>query len=479
MTEIRLYCSLAKTKKPLTPLIDGQIGMYACGVTVYDVCHIGHAMQAIFFDIYRRFLEGMGYRVVYVRNYTDIDDKIIQRAKTLGLSPRDLSEKMIQSSIEDFHAIGVRPASYEPKVSESIPEITDMIETLIDKGFAYRSDAADVYYKVRQKSDYGKLSNRRPDELVSGTRDLVGADKSDPLDFALWKTDADPQCSWASPFGQGRPGWHIECSAMAKKFLGVSFDIHGGGLDLVFPHHENELAQSEAANDAPFASIWMHCGLLTLNKQKMSKSLGNSITIQDFLKDWPAEVLRFAFIQNHYRSMIDFSEDFFKGSLKRLLYYYQSLQGLEQAAQKTSAKEVNLPLAQWQKDFTAALCDDFNTPQAIALINTVLKTANQAMQKRQLVGKQASDLASMLKGWGEILGLLQEPAQSFIEKLKAATLQKLEIQASHVEDEIARRQEARAAKNWTLSDEIRNGLAAQGILLNDGEEGTTWTVQVD
>ncbi|MEZ4742050.1 MAG: cysteine--tRNA ligase [Bdellovibrionota bacterium] len=271
MQEIYLKNTLSGKKEKLKTIEPGHVKIYACGVTVYDDCHIGHAMQAIYFDVIRNYLEFAGYKVTYVRNYTDVDDKIIDRAQKLGISPRKLADDVITSSIRDMKALGLHPATYEPKVSEVIPEIIEMIKALIEKNAAYATPSGDVYYRVRSKENYGKLSNRNPDDLRSGTREIVEGDKEDELDFALWKQDTTKDASWQSPWGLGRPGWHIECSAMAKRYLGNSFDIHGGGRDLVFPHHENEIAQSESANGCEYATYWIHSGLLTINKQKMSK----------------------------------------------------------------------------------------------------------------------------------------------------------------------------------------------------------------
>ncbi|MCX6129598.1 MAG: cysteine--tRNA ligase [Proteobacteria bacterium] len=326
MREIVLSNTLSGKKEKLETLEPNHVRMYACGVTVYDNCHIGHAMQAIYFDVIRSYLEFAGYRVSYVRNYTDVDDKIINKAKERGISPKALVEEVIQSSIADMESIGVRPANHEPRVSDSIPQIISMVQSLITKGYAYATAKGDVYYRVRKKFDYGKLSNRKLDELRVGTRDLAECEKEDDMDFALWKQDDTIGASWPSPWQQGRPGWHIECSAMAKMYLGASFDIHGGGRDLVFPHHENEIAQSEAANGCNYARYWIHSGLLTINKQKMSKSLGNHILIHDFVKRFPGEVLRLAYLQYHYSSNVDFTEQTFRQAARRLLYFYESLQ---------------------------------------------------------------------------------------------------------------------------------------------------------
>lgn len=477
---IKLYNSLVRQKQPLETLRDNEVKIYACGVTTYDDSHIGHAMQAIFFDVFRRYLVARGYRVTYVRNYTDVDDKIIQRASELGEQPCTLAERIIKSCERDFHALGVHPADVEPKVSECIPEIIAMIQTLMARGAAYATARGDVYYRVREKADYGKLSRRKVDELLSGTRTLVESDKEDPLDFALWKQDTTPTASWASPWGQGRPGWHIECSAMAKKFLGDRIDIHGGGQDLIFPHHENEIAQSESANGCAFASLWMHSGLLTVNKQKMSKSLKNSITIADFLQRWPAEVLRLSFLSNHYRSPIDFSETLFAQNCLKILYYYETLAGLKEAVLEFSTRGEHVPAALQPlvTEFHEGLSDDFNTPQAMAAINQLMRLANQELAKKP--GAERSELCGaflmIFRQWGEILGLLTAEPQQMINAIKLLILRNLGVSEAEVLSEIQARQNARLNKQWQESDMIRARLEARGILLKDGPAGTTWTI---
>ena len=479
--EIKIYSTLSRKKDKLKPIEAGHVGMYACGVTVYDDNHIGHAMQAIFFDVIRNYLEYAGYKVTYVRNYTDVDDKIINRANKLSISPRALSESVIESSIEDLAELGVKPATHEPKVSENIPEISSLIEDLISKGAAYATPTGDVYYRVRSNPDYGKLSNRKIDELKSGTRDVNRGDKEDELDFALWKQDETKDASWQSPWGKGRPGWHIECSAMAKKFLGANFDIHGGGLDLVFPHHENEIAQSESANCCAYANVWMHSGLLTINRQKMSKSLGNFITIKDFLKKWPGEVLRLGYLQNHYSSNIDFSEDIFKSCRKRLLYYYETLKALsdfsgsEEGYQEAKAK---LPISQFREDFHKQMSENFNTSGAIACINEVMKQANQLVKKKKNAENKNTVLclSKLLSEWGTVLGLFQRDPAVFIESLKMQLLPELGIKKQDIESLLAERWKARQSKDWARSDELRDELRAKGIVINDGTTSSTWTI---
>lgn len=479
--EIKIYSTLNKKKKILSTIEAGHVRMYACGVTVYDDNHIGHAMQAIFFDVIRNYLEYAGYKVTYVRNYTDVDDKIINRANEMGISPRHLAENVIKSSIEDLTELGVKPATHEPKVSESIPEITSMIQDLIDRDAAYSTAKGDVYYRVRSNHEYGKLSNRKIDELKSGTREVNRGEKEDDLDFALWKQDDTEDASWKSPWGKGRPGWHIECSAMAKKFLGTNFDIHGGGLDLVFPHHENEIAQSESANGCAYANVWMHSGLLTINRQKMSKSLGNFITIKEFLKKWPGEVLRLGYLQNHYSSNIDFSEDIFRTCRKRLLYYYETLKSLKDYAGSNDGKQsINslIPIDKYREEFHKLMSENFNTPAAIACINDVMKQANQILKKKRTTQTQntALCLTHLLTEWGEVLGLFQHEPAAFIDSLKLQLLPDLEITKPVIEKLLAERWQARSDKNWKRSDEIRDELRTKGIVVNDGTSSSSWTI---
>lgn len=477
MRQILMTNTLTGKKEPLKLLNAGSnhVGIYACGVTVYDDCHIGHAMQAIYFDIVRAYLRYCGYKVTYVRNYTDVDDKIINRAKERGMSPAKLAADMIAGSERDMKAIGVGPADFEPKVSENIPEIISMIKTLIDKGFAYPTASGDVYYRVRKKSDYGKLSNRKPDELRSGTRDIVAGEKEDDLDFALWKRDATPDASWQSPWGLGRPGWHIECSAMSCKHLGKSFEIHGGGRDLVFPHHENEIAQSEAANDAPYASIWIHSGLLTIDHQKMSKSLGNHISIQKFLQDWPAEVLRLGFLMNHYSSNIDFSQAFFQTCHKRLLYYYEGLIAMDEYSGPSSSAADRDTL----EAFHAAMSDDFNTVSAISAINKAFKQAREIMstKKNPDKQKQVAGIAQAIRETGSVLGLFTNNAASEVQSIKIKLLPSLGITESEIDAAIAERKEARAAKDFARGDKVRDTMASRGIELRDTPQGTVWSVK--
>lgn len=476
--KIYVYNSLTAQKELFQPIEAGLVKIYACGVTPYDDCHIGHAMQAIYFDVIRNYFEYIGYRVLYVRNFTDVDDKIIDRAKNKGISPRKLADTMMLSEKEDMAALGIRPANFQPKVSETIPEIIAMTQALIDSGYAYVTPKGDVYFRVAMKKDYGKLSNRKPDELLTGTRELAGTEKQDSLDFALWKRDAVPDASWESPWGLGRPGWHIECSAMAKKLLGDSFDIHGGGRDLIFPHHENEIAQSECANNADFARYWLHSGLLTIKHQKMSKSIGNTITIKAFLKSWHPEVLRIGFLQNQYSSNVNFAEDIFLNCRKRLFYFYKTLDQIDALDSKIEGSlkaNDEKELHRLHEEFGAAMADDFNTPQAIAALNKMARWANQKLTDPSAV-YLLRKLAEQIRKNSKILGVLQENPASFIDSHKTKILNELGLSEASLLELIQKRQEARQRKAWQESDQLRAQLTEKGISLNDHANGTSWTL---
>lgn len=472
MRAITLYNTLTRKKERLTPLEDGHIRIYACGVTVYDHCHVGHAMQASVFDILVNFLRQLGYRVTYIRNFTDVDDKIIARAKEMQILPSELATQMTASATADFKALGLTAPDAEPRVSQSISDIIAMIADLCAQGFAYPTEAGNVYFRVRSFSDYGCLSNRNIEQLQQGES---ATDKQDMLDFALWKADTTASASWSSPWGQGRPGWHIECSAMAKKHLGKSFDIHGGGQDLIFPHHENEIAQSVCANSSPYATIWMHSGLMTVEGQKMSKSLHNHITIKDFLHSWSPEVLRLIILAHHYRSNIDFSQKTFKQARRRLFYYYQTLERLQTtAATNTSnaAAAGNKSLDSIKENFLACLCDDLNTPMALAQLHDTCKKANELLRS----GKQIGDYLELLAFFGKTLGILQDKPSSHVAAQKLTVLNDSGISETELQSLISRRTHARQGKDYQLADQIRAQLQDKGIELQDYTDRSDWSV---
>ena len=461
---LKIYNSLTKTKEAFTPRIPGEVGIYVCGNTVYDYCHMGHARAHVAFDVIVRYLRSSGYKVNYIRNITDIDDKIINRANENNESYQSLTERMIAAQNEDYSRLNIAPPDSEPKASESIAGIINIIDTLIDKGYAYAASNGDVYYQVDKFSDYGKLSKKDLSGQISGARVEVDEHKKAPLDFVLWKAAKPGEPSWPSPWGDGRPGWHIECSAMSRECLGENFDIHGGGFDLQFPHHENEIAQSEAANGKPFANLWMHVGFLQVNDEKMSKSLGNFFTIREVLKDYPAEIIRYFLISSHYRSQLNYSEETLKNARTALVRLYQALE----QTQPEQAVPDDIVDKKWQDAFSEAMDDDFNTPKALAVLFELAREINKAIANN---GQGlANILGAILKKLASSLGLLEGSLASISPQTSLA------IPEQEIKALIDERLAAKADKNWARADEIRDELLKQGIRLKDGPEGTTWDV---
>ena len=459
---MHIYNTLTRRKEPFKPLVDGKVSMYVCGMTVYDYCHLGHARVMVAFDVITRYLRHRGYDVTYVRNITDIDDKILKRAEENGEPIDALTERMIAAMHEDEARLNVLPPSQEPRATRHIDDIIAMIETLIDKGFAYAAANGDVYYRVRKFTDYGKLNNRQLDDMRSGARVDVDVHKEDPLDFVLWKAAKPGEAHWHSPWGDGRPGWHIECSAMSTCCLGDTFDIHGGGPDLTFPHHENEIAQSEAATGKTYVNTWMHAGAVRVNQEKMSKSLGNFFTIRDVLAEHDPEVVRYLLVASHYRSAINYSGDSLVEARNSLTRLYTALDGVnadEQAAASDAAER-----------FTAAMDDDFNTPIALAALFDLARDLNRAKSDQPA---EAPRLAGELKRLAGVLGLLQQTPQTF---LKGAQ-QQVALSEEEIEAKIAERQAAKGSKDFARADAIRDELAALGIILKDSREGTTWVIE--
>lgn len=463
---MHIYNTLTRRKEPFTPLEAGKVSMYVCGMTVYDYCHLGHARVMVAFDVITRYLRERGYDVNYVRNITDIDDKILKRADENGESIAALTERMINAMHEDEQRLFVLPPSHEPRATGHIDNIVVMIETLIEKGFAYAAENGDVYYRVRKFADYGKLNNRQLDDMRSGARVDVDVHKEDPLDFVLWKAAKPSEAHWASPWGNGRPGWHIECSAMSTCCLGDTFDIHGGGPDLTFPHHENEIAQSEAATGKTYVNTWMHAGAVRVNKEKMSKSLGNFFTIRDVLAEHDPEVVRFLLVASHYRSPINYSVDSLTEARKSLTRLYTALEGIELDTPTTSNG-----VSAYHERFTQVMDDDFNTPEALAVMFELAREVNRAKQEKP---DEAARLASELKHLGSILGLLQQAPQTF---LQGTQQQGMPLRESEIEAKIAQRQEAKVNRDFAQADAIRDELAALGIILKDSRQGTTWVVE--
>ena len=459
---MHIYNTLTRRKEPFSPLVAGKVSMYVCGMTVYDYCHLGHARVMVAFDVITRYLRHRDYDVTYVRNITDIDDKILKRAEENGETISALTERMIAAMHEDEARLNVLPPSQEPRATGHIGDIVAMIETLIEKGFAYAANNGDVYYRVRKFADYGKLNNRQLDDMRSGARVDVDVHKEDPLDFVLWKAAKPGEAHWHSPWGDGRPGWHIECSAMSTCCLGDTFDIHGGGPDLTFPHHENEIAQSEAATGKTYVNTWMHAGAVRVNQEKMSKSLGNFFTIRDVLAEHDPEVVRYLLVASHYRSAINYSVDSLVEARKSLTRLYTALDGVnadEQAAASDAAER-----------FTAAMDDDFNTPIALAALFDLARDLNRAKSDQPA---EAPRLAGELKRLAGVLGLLQQTPQTF---LKGAQ-QQVALSEEEIEAKIAERQAAKGSKDFARADAIRDELAALGIILKDSREGTTWVIE--
>ncbi len=480
---ISIYNTLSRAKEPLVPLEEGHVKLYVCGITAYDYCHIGHARSTLVFDMVVRYLRYRGYKVTFVRNFTDIDDKIIDRAHRLQEEPARLAQRFIDAFHEDMDALGVARPDLEPRATRHVAEMIAMVQELLDRDMAYCA-AGDVYFRVERFSDYGRLSGRNLDDMQAGARVEVNSSKEHPMDFVLWKGAKPGEPQWDSPWGPGRPGWHIECSAMSRKYLGEVFDIHGGGKDLVFPHHENERAQSCGATDQDFARLWMHHGFVTIREEKMSKSLGNFLTIREILQRCQPEVLRLFIFSAHYRSPIDFNENALQDARAGLERLYNCLQRLEslpehgiEAARCITPQEAAQVTA-LQSRFQQAMDNDFNSAQAIGTLFEAVKQLNQLME-RLPEQPAAGDLALLhaaaadLRILGAVLGLLQMPAWQK-EGQDAGRLEQLGITEEEIAELIQTRAQARAAKDWAASDAIRDGLLARGIGLKDGPKGTEW-----
>ncbi|MEN8220597.1 MAG: cysteine--tRNA ligase [Pseudomonadota bacterium] len=453
---LTIYNSLTKQKELFTPIEPGKISLYVCGMTVYDYCHVGHARVMVVFDVVVRYFRSLGFLVTYVRNITDIDDKIIQRANDNGEDFNKLTTRFIQAMHEDSDALGVLRPDIEPRATESIPEIIAMIQSLLKNGYAYLTDNGDVCYAVQRFADYGNLSGKRLEELRAGERVEVDESKQHPLDFVLWKRAKPGEPSWDSPWGQGRPGWHIECSAMSTGCLGNHFDIHGGGMDLQFPHHENEIAQSEGATGVPFVNVWMHNGFVRINDEKMSKSLGNFFTVREVLERYQPEVVRYFILTSHYRSPLNYSDQELDSAKQALTRLYTALRGLSDLPKSGPNERYSLP-------FNAAMDDDFNTPEALAVLFDLAHEINKIRIDNLSI---AARWGGELRRLGGILGLLQADPEAF--------LQGTEQETEEIERLIAERQAARKCRDWARADQIRVRLKEQGIVLEDGAQGTSW-----
>lgn len=452
---LKIYNSLTRTKQEFKPTTPGKIGMYVCGVTVYDLCHIGHARTFVNFDVIVRYLRYAGYEVKYVRNITDIDDKIIKRANERGISAHDLAEQFIVEMHKDFDALNIKRPDIEPKATDNITEIVNFVQKLIDNQHAYVAESGDVLFDINSFKEYGKLSGQKLDELQAGARIEVEKTKHNPLDFVLWKMSKPGEPSWESPWGAGRPGWHIECSAMNNKYLGKEFDIHGGGSDLIFPHHENEIAQSCCANKTPYVHYWMHSGMVMINEEKMSKSLNNFFTIRDVLETYDAETIRFFLLSGQYRSPLNYSQENLDKARAALNRLYTTLRD-------TQAVEPDSTEDEYTAKFKEYMDDDFNTPGAISVLFDLAKQINKES------GETAQKLAGRLKQLASVLGILEQDPNKFL------TTGAKDDDVEQIEALIKQRNEARKQKNWALADEARDKLKQMHIELEDGPQGTVW-----
>ncbi|WP_305417359.1 cysteine--tRNA ligase [Photobacterium leiognathi] len=456
---LKIYNSLTRQKEAFTPIQPGKVGMYVCGVTIYDLCHIGHGRTFVSFDVVSRYLRYSGYDLTFVRNITDIDDKIIKRAAENGESCESLTERLIGEMHADFDALGMKRPDVEPRATQFIAEIIALCERLIERGFAYVASNGDVMFEVSKFEDYGRLSKQDLDQLQAGARVDIETAKRSPLDFVLWKMSKPGEPTWESPWGPGRPGWHIECSAMNSAILGDHFDIHGGGSDLQFPHHENEIAQSCCAHDTQYVNTWMHSGMVMVDREKMSKSLGNFFTIRDVLNHYDPETVRYFLMSGHYRSQLNYSEENLKQARSALERLYTSLRGLDTSVEAAGGEE-------FVARFKDAMDDDFNTPEAYSVLFDMAREINRL--KADDVAA-ASVLGARMRELADVLGLLSQEPETFLQGGAGEDDDVAEIEAL-----IQQRLDARAAKDWAAADEARDKLMAMGIILEDGAQGTTW-----
>ncbi len=455
---LQIYNTLTREKAPFKPLVEGKVDMYVCGITIYDFCHVGHARTYVSFDVMNRYLRYLGFDVTYVRNITDVDDKIIKRAAENNEEINDLTVRMTKAMHEDFEALNMLPADIEPTVTGHMNEIIDMIERLVEKKHAYVAQNGDVLFDVSTFEQYGQLSQQDLDMLQAGARVEVAEGKDDPLDFVLWKKAKAGEPSWSSPWGEGRPGWHIECSAMSQKHLGEHFDIHGGGSDLQFPHHENEIAQSCCANNGNYVNTWIHTGMVQVNKEKMSKSLGNFFTVREVLKQYDRETVRYFLINGHYRSQLNYSQENLDQARSSLERIYTALRDVELV-------EVDYKQTEFAKRFETAMNDDFNTPEALPVIFELAKEVNLLKEKD---AKAAGEHAFILVKLAEVLGIAQQQPEQFLQGDQD------DDEVAKIEALIEQRLTARANKDWAAADAARDALTAMGVVLEDSAGKTTW-----
>ncbi len=485
MVAIKIYDTASRNKVDFVPLIDGKVSIYVCGLTVYDLPHIGHARTFVVFDVFRRFLKKIGMEVKFVRNHTDIDDKIIRRSKEENTTPQELASRMIDALHADMASIDVEQADIEPRVTQHIPDIIQFIQKLFDNGYAYQA-GGDVYFRVAAFKDYGHLSNRNLDEMINGVRIEVNEAKEAAGDFALWKGEpSEEKPGWDSPWGRGRPGWHIECTCMSTKYLSPSFDIHGGGRDLIFPHHENEIAQAKGAQAGDFARYWMHVGMVEINGEKMSHSLKNFWTVRDISKQVHPEALRYFFLTTHYRNNINFSHDTIYEATLRITSLYRTLDAADRLCAPALAKNPELVaddavVNEQVQAFVEAMADDLNTPKALAIMAQSARLANEIIdakgKKKPEQIKAVLSYRKALQIMGDHCGLFSRTPEKALIELRDYAVKRLNLDVAQIEELLAQRTQARADKNWAVSDQIRDKLAEMGVQILDRPEGTTWQI---
>lgn len=485
---MQFYNTLTRKKELFEPREPGKVGMYVCGITAYDYCHIGHARSAVFFDVLYRFFSYLGYQVTYVRNFTDVDDKIINKAKQENMDPDHVAQKFIQAFYQDMDKLGVLRPEIEPKATEHIKDMQSLVQKLLEKGYAYITPSGDVYFKVRAFDDYGRLSGRDIEELQSGIRIDPGEEKKDPLDFALWKKAKDQEPSWPSPWGPGRPGWHVECSAMSERYLGLPLDIHGGGQDLTFPHHENERAQSMASSGKNFANYWLHNGFIQIKNEKMSKSLGNFIILREIYEDYLPETLRFFLLSKHYRSPLDFSWEALQESEKGLKRFYQTKFLILKARQRKKWKKTSIPeeikkeievnTEAWKK----SLEDDLNTAAALGYVFNLVRLTNRLLEdkdwRQSQEAKEIFDgLLKCFQDISRVLGIFEQDPGEFLNQLKEYKAKRKNLDLNQIEDMVDKRNQARKRKDFAQADQIRDQLLEMEVEIQDTPEGTVWDVE--
>ncbi|MBU3949195.1 MAG: cysteine--tRNA ligase [Proteobacteria bacterium] len=468
---LRVYNTIERKKVPFEPVKPGKVTMYVCGPTVYDSCHIGHARSVIVFDVILKYLKATGLDVTYVRNFTDVDDKIINRANQLGVDSREVAEKYIKEFYQDMDALNIERATIEPKATEHIDKIIALIEILLEKEIAYRIDG-DIYYSVDKFKDYGKLSGRKLEDMEAGARVEIDERKNNPFDFALWKSQKPGEPYWDSPWGKGRPGWHIECSAMSSAYLGETFDIHGGGKDLIFPHHENEIAQSEGAFEKPFAKYWVHNGFVNINHEKMSKSLGNFLLIKDILKSYHPDSVRLFLLSNHYRSPIDFTDKAMEESESALDKIYYTAKRVDDIADIIKKDITHYQQTYWEK-FCEAMDDDFNTAKGIGYIFDAVHHINRLLDENSNSDEIKSIYADIRK-MGNVIGILSESAETYFNKKKTKFIENKDVDPALIDAMVKQRFEARKAKDWKKADQIRDKLSGMDVIIEDKPEGSIW-----